>query len=60
MDPTIRSCRVFDDLCDFFQVREHSNMAQIEDNSRSVDLLRHDLLLLRSFMFSLLAERLVC
>ena len=48
IDPTIRRCRVFDDLCDFFRVREHGNMDRSQDNSFSVELLRHALLLLRS------------
>lgn len=48
IDPTIRRCRGFDDLCGFFRVREHRNMARRQDNSFSVELLRHALLLLRS------------
>src|ERR1700744_2223071 len=51
MDPTIRCCRAVDDFCDFFRVREHSNMARKQDDSYSVDLLRHALLLRRTDHF---------
>ena len=60
MDPTIRCCRGFDDLCDFF--RCENTATWLEDRTIAAALICFAMLFSCSgaIMFSLLAERLVC